>query len=341
MAARGDTRFVIDRPALEGIVAETGFSGVVHAEAGGVSVELAAGLADRANERPNRVGSRFATASMTKGFTAVTAVSLIESGDLGFDSRLRDITGDDFPLVDPAVTIEDLLGHRSGVGDYLDEEVLGDIDEHVLGGRSAHTFEAPDDYVPLVAAPPQVNPPGERFAYNNGGFMMLSVAIERATGRGFHDLVHERVFEPAGMGTAGFFRSDDLPVGTAFGYLRNGRTNVFHLPVMGGGDGGAYVTAADMAAFWQGLFTGRLLLPSMVETMTTARSDTDEDGHDYGLGFWLVTGGTAVVLEGMDAGVSCRSLYDPASGATYTILANDSSGAWPVARHLESVMGET
>jgi CubicO group peptidase (beta-lactamase class C family) len=167
---------------------------------------------------------------------------------------------------------------------------------------------------------------------------MLSVAIERASGRGFHDIVRERVFNPAGMNTAGFFRSDDLPASTALGYLRNGRTNVFHLPVIGGGDGGAYVTATDMTAFWEALFAGRLVSSDNVQTMTSHRSETNDDRHHYGLGFWLAAGGTAVVLEGMDAGVSCRSSYDPVSRTTYTVLANDSAGAWPISRHLETAI---
>ena len=332
---------MFDQAALEMVCADQAFSGVVTAESGGVAVAVAVGSADRANGRPNRLDTRFATASMTKGFTAVAIVSLVESGDLTLGTRLRDLVGEDLPNVDPRVTIEALLGHRSGVGDYLDEELLDDIDEHVPGIPSAHSFETPDDYLPLVAAAPQVNPPGERFAYNNGGFIMLSVAIERASGRGFHDIVRDRVFSPAGMTTAGFFRADDLPANTAIGYLRSGRSNVFHLPVVGGGDGGAYVTAADMTAFWEALFAGRLLSSDNVQMVTAHRSETNEEGHDYGLGFWLTTGGTAVVLEGMDAGVSCRSSYDPATGATYTVLANDSSCAWPIARHLETVIGAT
>lgn len=219
------------------VASEEAFSGVVTAKAGGVAVAAAVGLADRANSRPNRLDTRFATASMTKGFTAVATVSLVETGELTLGTRLRDVVGDDLPNVDPEVTIEDLLGHRSGVGDYLDEELIGDIDEHVPGVPSAHTLERPDDYLPLVAAPPQVSPPGERFMYNNGGFIMLSLAIERASGRGFHEIVGERVFTPAGMTTAGFLRADDLPPNTALGYLQSGRTNIFHLPVVVGETG--------------------------------------------------------------------------------------------------------
>ena len=59
---------------------------------------------------------------MTKGLTALTVASLIESGRLHYDTTLRSLLPDDLPMVDPRVTIEHLLGHTSGVGDYLDEE---------------------------------------------------------------------------------------------------------------------------------------------------------------------------------------------------------------------------
>lgn len=320
---------------LSEVIDESEFSGVVTvAGPGWTNREIAAGFANRAEQRPNEVDTAFATASMTKAFTAVTVMSLVESGALALDTTLRDLVGDDLPSVHPDVTVERLLSHRSGVGDYLDEEQLGDIDEFVFD-VSAHTLETPDDYLPLISPPPQVSAPGERFAYNNGGFIMLSIAIERATGLKFHDLVRERVLEPANMAGAGFFRSDDLPAHVALGYLKSGRTNVFHLPVIGGGDGGAYVTAADMAAFWAALFDGRLLGDELVAAMIEPVSDAPSNKMRYGRGFWLALEGPAVALEGMDAGVSVCLSFDPTTGRAYTILANTSSGAWPIARYLE------
>jgi CubicO group peptidase (beta-lactamase class C family) len=320
---------------LSEVIEESEFSGVVALTGPGwTDSDIAAGFANRAEQRPNGISTAFATASMTKAFTAVTVMSLVESGDLALDTPLRSLVDEDLPLVHPDVTIEHLLSHRSGVGDYLDEEQLGDIDDFVFE-ISAHKLETPDDYLPLISPHPQVSPPGERFVYNNGGFIMLSIAIERATGRSFHDLVCETVLEPAKMTGAGFFRSDDLPVNAALGYLKSGRTNVFHLPVIGGGDGGAYVTAADMAAFWAALFEGRLVSMETVALMVEPVSDAPRQKMRYGRGFWLALEGPAVVLEGMDAGVSACVSFDPTTGRGYTILANTSSGAWPVARHLE------
>ena len=75
---------------------------------------------------------------------------------------------------------------------------------------------------------------GERFAYNNGGYVVLALLAERASGVDFHELVRTLVCEPAGMVDTAFLRSDELPGRAALGYLgKDGlRTNVFHLPVL-------------------------------------------------------------------------------------------------------------
>ena len=109
---------------LDGIAAETAFSGVVRVDrADRVELARAYRLAHRGYEIPNRVDTRFGIASGTKGLTALTVVSLIEEGLLELSTTARSVLGDDLPLVDDRVTIEHLLSHRSGIGDYLDEEV--------------------------------------------------------------------------------------------------------------------------------------------------------------------------------------------------------------------------
>ena len=247
---------------------ETDFSGVFRLVSDRRIVdEFATGFANRALEVPNRIDTRFAVASGMKGFTALAVMSLVESGDLALDTRVVTILGDQLPLVDEEVTIRQLLSHRSGIGDYLDEEALGDIDDHVMG-VPVHELKRPSDYIPLLRPHPQVSPPGERFAYNNSGYMILSLIVELTTGS-FADTVEDRVLAPAGIDDGGFIRSDDLPSNTALGYLENGRTNVFHLPVVGSGDGGIYLTLDDMPKFWSALLTGAIVSGATVETMTT------------------------------------------------------------------------
>lgn len=322
---------------LREIAESIGFSGVARLERpDGGGFELARGQADRRHGVPIGITTRFATASATKGFTALTVMSLVESGALTSARPLRSVVGDALPCVDPEVTIEHLLGHTSGVGDYLDEETLGDVDDHVID-VSMHTLARPSDYLDLLNEHPQVARPGGRFAYNNSGYVMLALVVEGLTGS-YHEAVADRVLAPAGMLRSGFFRSDDLPPDTALGYLENGRTNVFHLPVIGGGDGGIYLTLDDVTAFWDALDAGRIVSPAHVAAMTTPRRPAGE-GRAYGLGFWTSPDGSVVWLEGMDAGVSFVSSVDRSTGVRATVMANTSSGAWPLARHLEALPG--
>lgn len=304
------------------------FSAVVLVEDGDRTVlELAAGLANRADGLSMRIDTRLATASGTKGFTALTVVSMIEEGIFGFDTPLIDVVGE-LPNVDPLVTIEHLLGHTSGIGDYLDEEILDDPDDYVLD-VPVHQLLGPEDFVPILGRHPQKDPPGTRFKYNNGGYLWLALAIERGSGRSYHDEVRRRVFEPAGMTNTDFLRNDHLPAGVALGYLTDGRTNVLHLPVIGTGDGGAYTTAPDMMRFWAAFLGGDLVGPDLVAKMSTVTSEGPPDR--YGLGFWIGPDARTVQLEGRDAGVSLRSGAHPDSGFRYCIIANNSSDVWPLA----------
>jgi len=325
-------RRVID--GLRALADETDFSGVaVVSREGRRLAELSRGFADRVQRRPNTLETQFATASATKGVTALAVGSLIESGHLELDTTLRSLLGDALPLVDPAVTIEHLLGHTSGVGDYLDEEELDDIDAHVLD-VPVHRLATPGDYVELLDGHPGKSIPGAEFAYNNSGYVMLSLAVEAAIGMSFYDVVQERVLDPASMIDTGFFRSDELPARVAIGYLGDGRSNVFHLPVRGAGDGGIYSTVADVERLWAALFSGLILPTDMVEAFVRPRADVPAENRRYGWGFWLLPDRPTVMLEGMDAGVSFRSAYDRPSGLSYTVISNTSSGVWPMARHL-------
>jgi CubicO group peptidase (beta-lactamase class C family) len=280
------------------------------------------------------VDTRFAIASGLKGLTALTVMSLVEDGTLSMSTTARSLLGDDLPLIDDHVTIEHLLAHRSGIGDYLDENVDVDINDYLMP-VPVHELANAEDFLAVLDGFPTSFRPDERFAYCNGGYVVLAILAERAAGVPYHDLVMQRVCQPAGLVDTGFFRADELPERTAIGYLLvdgNWRTNVFHLPVRGVGDGGIYTTAADVHALWSAMFAGQIVSADTVAAMVRPRSDVPEESMRYGLGFWLHGTGAAVQLAGWDAGVSFRSVHDPERAITYTVLSNTSEGAWPLAR---------
>ena len=329
------------KDAVDEVAERSGFSGVVRVDRSGVTeLSAAYGWADRRHGVPNTVETRFAVASATKGLTALVVMSLVERGTLSLGTTARSLLGDDLPLIADDVTVEHLLAHRSGIGDYFDEDAHDDVNDYVLP-VSMHRLETTEQYLAVLDGHETAFPAGERFAYNNGGYVVLALLAERASGVDYHDLVRTVVCEPAGMVDTDFLRSDELPGGVALGYLdADGlRTNVFHLPVLGNGDGGIYSTAADFSSFWDALFAGRIVPADRVAEMVRPRSDWPEERRRYGLGFHLHETGDAVWLEGFDAGVSFGSLHQPSTSVTYTVIANWSRGAWPVIGLLDDRLG--
>jgi CubicO group peptidase (beta-lactamase class C family) len=289
---------------------------------------------------PNAIDTRFAIASGVKGLTALTVVSLIEQGALRLSTTARSVLGGDLPMIGDDVTVEHLLAHRSGIGDYFDEESGHEITDYVMP-VPVHELVTTEQYLAVLDGHPTKFAAGERFSYCNGGYVVLALIAERASGVPFHDLLRQRVCEPAGMRDTEFFRSDELPDRTAVGYLPIqdvSRTNVFHLPVRGSGDGGIYSTAADISVFWRSLFTGRIVSTGWVSEMVRPRSDVPSESMRYGLGFWLHRSSDIVMLEGFDAGVSFRSVHDPESTLTHTVISNRSDGAWPITKRLDELL---
>src|SRR4029434_2721289 len=118
---------------LDALASGTGFSGVVRIDQSDrIVLARAYGLAHRGFEIPNAVDTRFGLARGAKRFTALAVVSLIEEGVLELSTSARSVLGSDLPLIDDGVTVEHLLSHRSGIGDYYDEDEDVDLSEYVM-----------------------------------------------------------------------------------------------------------------------------------------------------------------------------------------------------------------
>jgi hypothetical protein len=155
---------------IDRIAASTGFSGVVRVDGrDDASFTGAYGLAHRGHGIANTVDTRFGLASGTKGLTAVTVMTLVERGELELATAARSVLRGDLPLIDDEVTVEHLLAHRSGIGDYLDETVAAPTD-YVMP-VPVHVLADTEAYLRVLDGHRQVFRPGERFSYNNSGFV--------------------------------------------------------------------------------------------------------------------------------------------------------------------------
>ncbi|ANU12107.1 hypothetical protein BBH88_00795 [Planococcus antarcticus DSM 14505] len=301
----------------------------------------ARGFANRADERPNAVDTRFGIASGSKLFTAVAVCQLVEAGKLDFNDKLSELLPQDFSHVD--VTIHQLLTHTSGIPDYFDEQVMDDFEE-LWKKQPMYLMETASDFIPLFKDQPMMFQPGERFRYNNAGFIALGLVIEQVTGKEFAEVIEQQIFTPAKMQSSGYFRLDRLPRQTALGYIEEDgmwRTNQYAIPIRGGADGGAYVTANDMANFWNCLMEGVLVTKEMLQTMLQVHA-SGKDG-DYGYGLWIQCRGDGVLkyhVTGYDPGVSFHSAFYPADSSILTVLSNKDTGTYEINGTIEEMRME-
>ncbi len=198
--------------------------------------------------------------------------------------------------------------------------------------RPMYRMTSPSDFVPMFQSGKMRSKPGEKFQYNDAGFILLGLIVEQQSGQKFRDFVTRHIFEPSGMSDSGYFSTDCLPERTAFGYIENKddgtwKTNFFAIPIVGGPDGGAYTTAADMTRFWSALRGNKLLLPETTRLLLTphiAATSEGENAH-YGFGVWItvVDGGlVSFNVGGWDPGVNVWSEVFPAQNTELTLLSN-------------------
>ena len=314
------------RVALETAAKAEGFSGTVSASsATGPTYRKAFGYRNRADTLPNDEGTRFAIASGTKAFTALGIGRLVQAGELTVSARVGDLAPDFSGWIDPTATVDQLLTHRSGCYDYLDEETMEDYDNFRVD-LPWYELRTPSDYLPLFTGHEPKFSPGDRYSYSNGGYVALGALIERISGRPYRDFIKAEVLEPAGMTDSGFFAFDELPPNVAAGYLGDGlATNIYKVPIRGGGDGGMYTTAADLDAFWRALFGHRILREGLLEDWLSPKVEISERSS-YAYGFYRRKKDGSYYLVGGDHGVGFDSRCLPARDLVVSILSNESDG---------------
>lgn len=335
---------------IKRICEETGFSGAVHVKQGkNHIIQSAYGYSDRSNAVKNDFHTRFGIASGCKLFTSICVCQLVQAGKLSFSDRLTALLDYSFPAFDTNVTIHHLLTHTSGVPDYFDEDVMDDFEE-LWAGVPMYKVRNLTDFLPLFQDKLMLFQPGDRFHYNNAGYILLGLVIEKVSGMTFSDYVEKNVFKRAGMERSGYFSFDRLPANTAAGYIdseKDGswRTNVYSLPAKGGSDGGAYTTAEEMAVCWSQLMTNRLLDSEHTKLLLEPQVTVDDEkGAFYGYGVWISRKQGRIKkyhVMGYDPGVCFHSAYYPDKETFFTALSNKESGAFEVMQKFEEAYTES
>lgn len=303
-------------------VIDEGFSGVITIIKNGYrKFQGEYGFADRANVIPNKIDTRFGTASAGKVFVATAILSLIEKKIINFDSTIGEILKFDLKQIAPSITVRQLLNHTSGIPDYFDESVMDDYEELWINIPN-YRIRKSSDLIPLFIDKPMMYPKGKKFQYNNTGYVVLGLIIEEITGKPFDIYLQETIFNPCGMTDTGYFELDRLPARCAFSYIydkekKDYRTNIFSIDAKGSGAGGAFTTAPDVVKFWTALVNGRLINEEFIKNMFSPQVP---EGC-YGYGVWLLNGKTPS-FQGCDPGANFITSYDLDKKIIITILSN-------------------
>jgi D-alanyl-D-alanine carboxypeptidase len=296
------------------------FAGAVLVKRGDkVLLRKSYGLADREMKIPNTIDTRFRTASVTKMFTAVAVLRLVQDGRI----RLDDPIGKLLPAVArkpiARATIHQLLTHSSGAGD-------------VFGPRYAeHQRELRThlDYVKMFGDDALRSEPGTRYEYSNLGFILLGAMIERVTGKTYYDYVQRVVFDPAGMTRTGTLPEDVRVEGRAVGYDRPPGTRewVSAMPFLDYRSlsaCGAYSTVDDIARFIDAVRANRLLNERFTRLLLEPRQKI-RDGRSYAYGFTIENEpgqGLWIGHNGSDHGMNAEVWFSPETDYLLVVLSN-------------------
>ncbi|MEM6459970.1 MAG: serine hydrolase domain-containing protein [Planctomycetota bacterium] len=302
------------------------FSGVVRiVYRGSVALQHVAGHTRAGSAWKVRADTRFATASVTKMFTAVCIARLAEQGLCRLDQPASRYVPAANCFGDTA-TLDALLSHRAGLGDYIDDDAV-----LPFAAFPVEQLTSVDAFLPYIFKVDRHTP--GRFRYSSAGYVLLGAVIEAVTKQAYPQAVRSCVIEPAGLCSTSFGRVDDPSPDYAWGYLENGEPNAQHLPPVGGPDGGIVTTVEDLESFFAWLRGDTAWGDSMKRTMWERISETGV-GEGYARGFDVmdIGGRPWVGHTGSDPGVSTRVMFDPASESNITVLCNRGSIAFRVFR---------
>ncbi|MDR2183549.1 MAG: beta-lactamase family protein [Clostridiales bacterium] len=313
---------------------ENGFNGVVSVSKNSEAIfKKAYGYADLSNKRPNQTDTKFGTASAGKAFVAVGIMKLIEDGMLSLESKIGDLLDFDLREIAKDITVKQLLNHTSGIPDYFDEAVMDDYAE-LWSENPSYKFRRSTDLMPLFIDKPMMYAPGERFQYNNTGYVVLGLIIESVTGVPFDEYLLNSVFEPCGMVNTGYYELDRLPPNCANAYIHDEErgeyyTNIFSIEAKGSGAGGCFTTVEDVERFWTRLFEGVVVSKNTVKEMTSLHAENTEEKEAYGYGFWLGGDDNNIpFFQGSDPGVSFMTSY--CDGVFICAVSNFGDDIWDI-----------
>jgi CubicO group peptidase (beta-lactamase class C family) len=255
------------------------------AENGKVIYKGGFGLANMEWNIPNTPDTKFRLGSITKQFTAVLTLQLVEQGKINIDGKISDYLPDYRKDIGEKVTVHHLLTHTSGIPSYT-----GQPDFFANVSRNPYKVV---DFVKQYTSGNLEFEPGTKYAYNNSGYFLLGAIIERVTGKTYEQALKEMIFDKVGMKDTGYDLHDPLLQKRASGYAKTaaGYTNAPYLDMsIPYAAGSLYSTVEDLYLWDQVLYTDKLLTQQSKDLMYKPFLQN----YAYG---WIVTNATFKVKD--------------------------------------------
>lgn len=254
---------------LRQYVANRQFNGtVLVADKGKVIFKKGYGMANMEWNIANTPTTKFRLGSITKQFTALLIMQLVEQGKLKLDGKITDYLPDYPKATGSRVTLHHLLTHTSGIPSYTN---LPNFFETM--SRDPYT---PDALVKKFSGLPLEFEPGSKFSYDNSGYFLLGVIIEKITGKSYADVLQETILTPLGMNNTGYDLAGPIIAKRAAGYEKrsSGYINAPYIDMtLPYAAGSLYSTVEDLYRWDQALYTDKLLSESAKKTLFTPFRD--------------------------------------------------------------------
>ncbi len=253
---------------------------VLVSEGGKVIFKKGYGLAQMEWNIPNKPNTKFRIGSVTKQFTSMLILQLVEKGKIDLEGNLTDYLPYYRKDTGKKVTVHHLLTHTSGIPSYTDlPRFLEDI------SRDPYPVE---EFIKTYCSGDLEFEPGSKFVYNNSGYFLLGAIIEEVTGQTYEDVLKAKILDPVGMKNTGYDHHDALILNRAAGYEKRAGEYV-NAPYLDMSQpyaaGSLYSTVEDLYLWDQVLYTDKLLSIEIKELMFKPHVSAGAMFYAYG---WMV-----------------------------------------------------
>lgn len=277
------------------------------------------GLANVELNVPVKPEHRFRLASVTKQFTAIALLKLVEQGKLDLDVDIHTYLPN-FPDKGHKISLRQALGHTAGLANYTNNDEF-EAASHV-NYKIADIFKYfQNDILNFT--------PDTNWDYSNSGYALAAHIMEKVTGTEFTTLMDELILKPTDMTNSAFYNPDIIVSGTVTAYEKHGDYSpALKVGTWGKADGELYSTVDDMLKWYLALRDNKIVSQQSKQISFTSNKLANGEETKYGLGQFLGRIGDYNTVEhgGNVSGWNAYTMVVPSEDLFVVILSNQESG---------------